>query len=639
MSEFNKYSTDGGATFIDVEDTNGRIMSEQLIRDTVGWTGKNLFKYPWAMSTTTWGNLTYTDNGDGTLTVNGSHTSNTQFEFFNQTKQFEGIKEGVEYILSGAPTTSESTDNMRLQLTFRDANNANQIAVICPQGGEIKFTMPVGYHPWYFVYSVAANKTVNNLTVKPMIRLATIPDDTYEPYHDNVAEEIQATYKVMGEMGAKNLAKASYNSLSSVTATVNNDGSVTLKGTNNNDSLIWVKICEFNLNSGTYTAVLSGADSNIYGYIRNVDNTAPTPRSGLTETPFTFTLNENEPYMIDVRVPANYSFPNDGTTVYPLVTLSDFYEQDSSFKPYSMTNKELMDGLKDNYKIMGEIGSKNLIPYPGDVTSYTENGTTFTRMADGAVSINGTPTSMAQIRLTGRLTTDPVIMPLKAGDYILSNDTDLTGTGIVFTTAGTKNGSVVPIGNSLTTGKSVKFTLTDDDVDQIVDGKYLVAIYVKATTGNTYNNKIVRPMLRFAEDMDDTYQPFAMTNKQLTDFIKYKKGDVIKVRNMNGYLTAGGAEIQVELHGKFDIYNINISSITMTGSDIRIRGTSGYYKNASNMEYNGKNFADYLYLKYCKVYPDGLLLAISQIGDAAFGNATNNSPVAFWGEPITITLA
>lgn len=332
MSEFNKYSTDGGATFIDVEDTNGRIMSEQLIRDTVGWTGKNLFKYPWAMSTTTWGNLTYTDNGDGTLTVNGSHTSNTQFEFFNQTKQFEGIKEGVEYILSGAPTTSESTDNMRLQLTFRDANNANQIAVICPQGGEIKFTMPVGYHPWYFVYSVAANKTVNNLTVKPMIRLATIPDDTYEPYHDNVAEEIQATYKVMGEMGAKNLA-------------------------------------------------------------------------------------------------------------------------------------------------------------------------------------------------------------------------------------------------------------------------------------------------------------------QLTDFIKYKKGDVIKVRNMNGYLTAGGAEIQVELHGKFDIYNINISSITMTGSDIRIRGTSGYYKNASNMEYNGKNFADYLYLKYCKVYPDGLLLAISQIGDAAFGNATNNSPVAFWGEPITITLA
>ena len=57
-------------------------------------------------------------------------------------------------------------------------------------------------------------------------------------------------------------------------------------------------------------------------------------------------------------------------------------------------------------------------------------------------------------------------MPLKAGDYIVSNDTDLTGTGIVFTTAGTKNGSVVPIGNSLTTGKSVKFTLTDDYVDQ-----------------------------------------------------------------------------------------------------------------------------------------------------------------------------
>ena len=620
MSEFNKYSTDGGATFIDVEDTNGRTMSEQLVRDTVGWMGKNKA-------------LAYPD-----MVVFGSAGEGFKFDSnANSLSYIAKIEAGQTYIATRA---SGQGNRFRIVLfsdfpTNVSTNNAQQV-YNDDSTNEYTFTNTT-YK--YVVLVTSINSGNSDANTKGMIRLATIPDDTYEPYHDNVAEEIQATYKVMGEMGAKNLAKASYNSLSSVTATVNNDGSVTLKGTNNNDSLIWVKICEFNLNSGTYTAVLSGADSNIYGYIRNVDNTAPTPRSGLTETPFTFTLNENEPYMIDVRVPANYSFPNDGTTVYPLVTLSDFYEQDSSFKPYSMTNKELMDGLKDNYKIMGEIGSKNLIPYPGDVTSYTENGTTFTRMADGAVSINGTPTSMAQIRLTGRLTTDPVIMPLKAGDYILSNDTDLTGTGIVFTTAGTKNGSVVPIGNSLTTGKSVKFTLTDDDVDQIVDGKYLVAIYVKATTGNTYNNKIVRPMLRFAEDMDDTYQPFAMTNKQLTDFIKYKKGDVIKVRNMNGYLTAGGAEIQVELHGKFDIYNINISSITMTGSDIRIRGTSGYYKNASNMEYNGKNFADYLYLKYCKVYPDGLLLAISQIGDAAFGNATNNSPVAFWGEPITITLA
>jgi hypothetical protein len=43
------------------------------------------------------------------------------------------------------------------------------------------------------------------------------------------------------------------------------------------------------------------------------------------------------------------------------------------------------------------------------------------------------------------------------------------------------------------------------------------AAYIGVNNGATVNNLTIYPMLRLAEDTDTTYQPYAMTNKELTD--------------------------------------------------------------------------------------------------------------------------
>ena len=41
--------------------------------------------------------------------------------------------------------------------------------------------------------------------------------------------------------------------------------------------------------------------------------------------------------------------------------------------------------------------------------------------------------------------------------------------------------------------------------------------------GTTVNDLVFKPMLRLASDPDNTYQPYAMTNKELTDNVFFKR--------------------------------------------------------------------------------------------------------------------
>ena len=67
------------------ENTNGQIRgaAERVLRDCTiyGNCGKNLIPYPYGQTTEVRNGVTFTDNGDGTITVNGTATSNTYFIF------------------------------------------------------------------------------------------------------------------------------------------------------------------------------------------------------------------------------------------------------------------------------------------------------------------------------------------------------------------------------------------------------------------------------------------------------------------------------------------------------------------------------------------------------------------------------
>ena len=177
----------------------------------------------------------------------------------------------------------------------------------------------------------------------------------------------------------------------------------------------------------------------------------------------------------------------------------------------------IYDSEKDIYAAMGEMGAKNLISYPYHQNTKTEYGVTFTNNGDGSVTVstvNTGATAEATFICHNRLNTEANELRIKNGKYILSGcPQGGSATTYLLTTNRTYNGSSEAMGNEYGSGKVI--TLNGDDYG--ADGVNLgISIVVKSgtiiTTPITF-----KPMLRLASDTDDTYQPYAKTNKQLTD--------------------------------------------------------------------------------------------------------------------------
>jgi hypothetical protein len=153
---------------------------------------------------------------------------------------------------------------------------------------------------------------------------------------------------------------------------------------------------------------------------------------------------------------------------------------------------------------MGQMGAKNLIPYPFYETTKTNNGITFTDNGDGTITANGTATGTAQFGLASRINSN----------YYLPNG--------VYTVTGCPNtsGCQIRVGRTVNnadsqygqdTGSGLTFTRTD--------ATNAMGIALQIASGTTVSNLTFKPMLRLASDTDETYQPYAKTNRQLTEAI------------------------------------------------------------------------------------------------------------------------
>lgn len=123
--------------------------------------------------------VTLTNNGDGTYTLNGTATATGSAEF-RLTSNLP-VKDGIRYILTGCP--SGGTENTYYLRVWKN-NSYKQKATDYGNGVEFVFNKneDVNLNLWV---RVAPNATVNNLVIKPMIRLASVTDSTFEPYKEN----------------------------------------------------------------------------------------------------------------------------------------------------------------------------------------------------------------------------------------------------------------------------------------------------------------------------------------------------------------------------------------------------------------------------------------------------------------------
>ena len=158
----------------------GRVLEQQIEAGFNVLGAKNLNSYPYYETTKTENGVTFTDNGDGTITLNGTASANTRFIIHDN---FDLYLKNGSYKMNGTPTGAGNS--CYWYIYYKDANN-NAIEVN-DTGDEKEFIIQGSYGDasgaHVNVYLVALNgKSFSNVTIKPMIRIAEDTDPTFVPF-------------------------------------------------------------------------------------------------------------------------------------------------------------------------------------------------------------------------------------------------------------------------------------------------------------------------------------------------------------------------------------------------------------------------------------------------------------------------
>ena len=146
--------------------------------------GKNLLSYPYNFTTRTENGLTFTDNGDGSITINGTATIQTGFMFRNQI--IDAIDKAKAYVLSGG-----EDGNIVLRIDFYNGTTWKNLVNTGNDGKAIiDFTkMNFDYTRVSVALVVKANTVCDNITIKPQLELGETATE-YEPYRVPVTANI-----------------------------------------------------------------------------------------------------------------------------------------------------------------------------------------------------------------------------------------------------------------------------------------------------------------------------------------------------------------------------------------------------------------------------------------------------------------
>lgn len=127
--------------------------------------GKNLMQN--TAETKATNGITFTVNDDGSVTANGTATATA---FFNINTTLK-LSEGTRYILSGCPPY---TGVLIVGGNYgSDSGNGMTFTALSTAASALS---PAVY------LRIASGTTVDNIVFKPMLRLASVADNTYEPY-------------------------------------------------------------------------------------------------------------------------------------------------------------------------------------------------------------------------------------------------------------------------------------------------------------------------------------------------------------------------------------------------------------------------------------------------------------------------
>ena len=145
--------------------------------------GKNLISYPYSMATTTRNGITFTDNGDGTVTANGTATAAASFvcKYYNAKTPI--VPDKKVYYLSGCPDggrTSASVWNYRINaMTYKEDSYVGGYSDF--GDGKTVDLRNVDFDTLQVQIIINNGASVDNLVFKPQLEFGEAATD-FEPY-------------------------------------------------------------------------------------------------------------------------------------------------------------------------------------------------------------------------------------------------------------------------------------------------------------------------------------------------------------------------------------------------------------------------------------------------------------------------
>lgn len=434
--------------------------------------GKNLIPYPYTNTTHEENGIAWTDLGDGRVMANGTAEKDEGFIL----KGF--VLPAGNYILSD----DCNVDRSKINIQLNDSANGLWIGIKIGENKE-SFTISNETNFNYNRLLIKAGTVVNNVVFKPMIRLASIEDDTWEPYTGGIPSpnpDYPQDIEVAGE--SYNLLEntATSKTVNGVEFVVNEDGSVTANGTatNGHGRIFFVE--KMPLPKGKYT--LSGCPSggsNTTYYLRAIlYDSNDSQIYYCTDAGYTMPFEITEEGVV-ATVFFNF---DEGTiannhTCYPMI------------RKASVKNDRYMPYGKGSVEVTSK--GKNLIPYPYNGNISTNSGITWTN-ENGIITANGTATAEATYYMSNNFN-------LPKGSYILSGCP--SGGSASSYRMQLANSSCTTIFSDIGNGVSVV----------LEENKVFSQFRILIPKGVTANNLVFKPMLRLASDTDDTYELYKET--------------------------------------------------------------------------------------------------------------------------------
>ena len=272
-----------------------------------------------------------------------------------------------------------------------------------------------------------------------------------------------------------------------ITYTVNEDGSVTLTGASTTGSTYNYFSIPITLKPGKYKVNGMPETSKTITYrtdLRATESGGTTYGYGAKEFEVEFTETTTAYYMI--RIDGTYKESLNGVTFYPMVRYADI--TDDTYEPYKESVDTRLTENKSNTAInKSTLGyqRKNLLKNTASTT--TVNNVTFTVNSDGSITAKQTTTAPgnAIINVATNITLNP-------GTYILTGDNEIKKSGY---------GEIRFYINGTTYAANTAHTF-DEEVT-------ISAVRIFVWSGvNINGSKTIYPMLRLADILDDTYEPY-----------------------------------------------------------------------------------------------------------------------------------